>query len=352
MVEIQAVREDLRAWYARHGRHDLPWRQTRDPYAIWISEVMLQQTTVQTVRGRYYEPFLERFPDLSTLATAPRENVLKAWEGLGYYRRAHHLHEAAQLAAPHLPKNVEALEALPGIGKNTAHAIAAFAWGAPVPVMEANVRRVLHRLHALESAAPAQLWEKAEELLHPAHPYEHNQAMMDLGAMICLPKAPQCAACPLSPACKGKDRAEAYPAPSARKKTPIRQKNIIICHAGDFVCLTPRRSRFLSGLYGFVEIAAEETDFMLEGEKLRLCDARQLGEIRQVYSHFTLEAAVYAMDLSELVAAGRIDRGGSGWQRIGQVATLALSAADHKAWALMRENAIASTGSHYESVSD
>ncbi|MBY0354265.1 MAG: hypothetical protein K2Q12_00885, partial [Rickettsiales bacterium] len=139
--------QTIHDWYAAHGRHSLPWRLTRDPYAIYVSEIMLQQTQVATVLTRFYHPFLARFPTLQSLADASQEEVLKAWEGLGYYSRARNLHQAAKICAPTLPTTVEGLLELPGIGRNTAHAIAAFAYHQPVAVMEANVKRVLHRLH-------------------------------------------------------------------------------------------------------------------------------------------------------------------------------------------------------------
>ena len=137
------VHKAIQEWYATHGRKDLPWRNTKEPYHIYISEIMLQQTQVSTVLARYYFPFLKKFPTLSVLAKAPEVEVLKAWEGLGYYQRARNLHKAAKITAPQLPHTLEGLLALPGIGQNTAHAILAFAHHKPVPVLEANVKRVI-----------------------------------------------------------------------------------------------------------------------------------------------------------------------------------------------------------------
>ena len=154
----------LQQWYSNHGRHDLPWRNTSDPYAIYISEIMLQQTQVKTILERFYHPFLKKFPTVAALANAPEQEVLKAWEGMGYYRRAKYLHAAMKLAQTHMPNTVEALIALPGIGRNTAHAVAAFAYKQPVPVMEANVKRVIHRIFALKKAKDEELWAKAFEL--------------------------------------------------------------------------------------------------------------------------------------------------------------------------------------------
>ncbi len=252
--------EKLGLWYAVHGRRDLPWRQSRDPYEILVSETMLQQTQVKTVLERYYHPFLRKFPTLVALAEASREEVLKAWEGMGYYRRAKHLHEAAQRAGTQLPETVEALLELPGIGRNTAHAVAAFAWNHPVPVMEANLRRVLHRLTAAESMSEKALWALAETLLNRADPFTYNQAMMDIGAMICTPRVPDCLACPLNAACRGKENPEAYPAPKARKKKPVRRKLLLALQnaKGEFY-LSQRPGPFLSGLFGFPEFDIEKT---------------------------------------------------------------------------------------------
>src|SRR5262249_10913239 len=153
------------------------------------------------VLERYYFPFLERFPTLAHLAKAERDNVLRAWQGLGYYNRAANLHEAAKKCAPALPKDVASLMELPGIGRNTAHAIAAFAYRQPVAVMEANVRRVLARIFAMEQLVENDLWEKAHALLDSAASFDYNQAMMDIGAMICTKRAPHCTECPAQVIC-------------------------------------------------------------------------------------------------------------------------------------------------------
>ena len=155
---------NLQQWYQQHGRKHLPWRNTQDPYAIYISEIMLQQTQVKTVLERYYFSFLERFPTLAALAKAPQNEVLNAWQGLGYYNRALNLHKTAKLCPKGLPDNVEALIALPGIGRNTAHAVAAFAYKQPVAVMEANVKRVLARIFTIKQLNERELWETAGEL--------------------------------------------------------------------------------------------------------------------------------------------------------------------------------------------
>ena len=275
-------RANLHAWYAAHGRRDLPWRNTNDPYAIWVSEVMLQQTQVATVLARFYPPFMQQFPTIQSLASAPREAVLKAWQGLGYYSRAVNLHKAAQACPNGLPNEVESLKALPGIGKNTAHAITAFAFHTPVPVLEANVKRVIHRLFALETASDKALWQHAETLLDQKNPFDYNQAMMDLGAMLCTPRAPKCDECPAAGICQGKAEPLRYPTKKPKKKVPVRKRHILLrFDAAGRVFATPRTERFLGGMYRFIESETPPHD------------ATHLGNITHTYSHFKLEAAVY-----------------------------------------------------------
>jgi A/G-specific adenine glycosylase len=267
-------------WYRQNGRHSLPWRKTDDPYAIYLSEIMLQQTQVKTVLKRFYFPFLERFPTLESLGNAPLDDVLKIWEGLGYYTRARNLHRTAQQTQGTLPSTVEELLKLPGIGINTAHAIATFAFHQAVPVMEANVKRILCRLHQLKNPSPKLLWNYADKLLDKKNPYDYNQAMKDIGSTICLPKAPHCAPCPLKEICKGKEEPERYPA-KKRRTVPSRDQDIVIYSYDDRIALRQRRERFLHGLWGFYE--SEE----------KPCGAEHLGEVAHQYTHFKLKCHVY-----------------------------------------------------------
>jgi A/G-specific adenine glycosylase len=223
--EAQATakfRKQLLAWYAANQR-DLPWRRSRDPYAIWVSEIMLQQTRVAVVVERY-KAFLERFPSLLSLALAPEQEVLALWSGLGYYRRARMLHKAAQFVVDQrqgsLPSKAEDLRLLPGIGAYTAAAIASIAHGEPVAVVDGNVERVLCRLQGWElgsRAGGAALRHKIEilaaQLVDPAHPGDFNQAMMELGATVCAPRNPRCLACPLAANCKTRGEHKTLPRP-------------------------------------------------------------------------------------------------------------------------------------------
>lgn len=339
---LSAFHSALHRWYAIHGRRDLPWRNTDDAYAIYISEVMLQQTQVQTVLARFYHPFLRRFPTLQALAEAPREAVLKQWEGLGYYSRAANLHKAAQLAAPELPRDVNALMLLPGIGRNTAHAVAAFAYRQPVPVMEANVKRVLCRVFALETPSPEALWEHAFHLLDSAQPFDYNQAMMDIGAMVCTRRAPSCVSCPASGICAGKANPHRYPTAKVKKITPIRKFRVVVwSDTSARIYLTPRDTAFLGGLYGFAEYPAEaETvSFMNRAYDLQK-SGLLLGEVSQTYSHFRAEAEVWRMELD---SQGENE----GWYSLPQIQTLALSGIDHKIMKLV-SNSLGQKNTDYE----
>jgi A/G-specific adenine glycosylase len=295
-------------WYHTHGRHELPWRNTEDPYHIYLSEVMLQQTQVKTVLERFYFPFLQRFPSLKALGDAALDDVLKMWEGLGYYTRAKNLYKTATLVE-RLPSDIDALIALPGIGKNTAHAIAAFAFGQPVPVMEANVRRILCRIFALQTPAPKDLWDKAYGLLDTQNPFEHNQAMMDIGSGICLPKNPKCTLCPFASICAGKQTPQRYPL-KQKKIVPIREEFIMVYRYNDRLSLTQRKGKFLHGLWGF------------ESVDVPLCAAEYLGEVTHAYTHFKLVCKVYAYD--------ELDKEQTHYFNLSEIRKLAISKVDEK----------------------
>jgi len=206
-AELVGFRRKLLAWYDA-SRRDLPWRRTRDPYRIWLSEVMLQQTRVAAVI-EHYHAFLERFPNLATLAAASEEAVLASWSGLGYYRRARMLHHCArELVHSHggrFPRTAESLRALPGIGPYTAAAIASFAFHQPAAVVDGNVERVLSRLGA-RRLTPSETWQRAQFFLSPSRPGDFNQAMMELGATVCPPRDPRCQICPVRQWCSAQGK--------------------------------------------------------------------------------------------------------------------------------------------------
>jgi A/G-specific adenine glycosylase len=220
-----AIGRELLGWYRRH-RRDLPWRRSRDPYRIWVSEIMLQQTQVATVIG-YYERWMQRFPDLAALARADADAVLSAWEGLGYYSRARNLLAAARRVVDEhggeLPRTLAELRGLPGIGRYSAGAIASIAYGAAEPAVDGNIVRVLSRLFCLEGdpkRAPLaeRIWELARRLIPEGEARDFNQALMELGATCCTPKQPSCERCPISTRCAAwqRDAVESFPAPSRR----------------------------------------------------------------------------------------------------------------------------------------
>ena len=208
--DLAAFRRALLRWYDQNLR-DLPWRKTRDPYRIWLSEIMLQQTRVAAVLD-HYRIFLERFPNVHALAAASEDDVLAAWSGLGYYRRARMLHQAArQMAEQHggcLPRNSGALLALPGIGRYTAAAIASIAFDEAIAVVDGNVERVLQRFIGPNLTTP-QTWQQAQALLAIARPGDFNQAMMELGATVCVPRAPRCPVCPVRNWCGAQQSSQA-----------------------------------------------------------------------------------------------------------------------------------------------
>ena len=286
---MKQAHKNIQIWYQKHGRLDLPWRTTNDPYHIYLSEVMLQQTQVKTVLERYYFPFLEKFPTLKALGEAPLDDVLKMWEGLGYYTRAKNLHKTAQIlihgqthrSAPTLPSNIDELIKLPGIGKNTAHAVASFAYHQPVPVMEANVKRILCRLNKLKTPNDKELWSIAYKLVDKINPFDYNQAMMDIGATICLSKNPKCEFCPLTYICKGQKEPMLYPT-KKRRAVPTREQNVLINIYDEKLSLIQRKGKFLHGLWGF------------ENVEIPPCASEYIGEITHTYTHFKLICKVYA----------------------------------------------------------
>jgi A/G-specific adenine glycosylase len=247
-------RSQLLDWYQRNQR-DLPWRQNRDPYRIWLSEIMLQQTRVAAVVD-HYGKFLLRFPTIKKLASARGSSVLAAWSGLGYYRRARMLHAAAKeivkKCAGKFPQSAEKLRALPGIGRYTAAAIASIAFGEPIAVVDGNVERVIERVFGQNLPEKA-LWQTAQELLSPDRPGDFNQAMMELGAMVCLPREPMCLACPVREMCVTRGELKRT-AKSTRQKKEI---HFALDYHDDAVFLVerPREASLMPGMWELPEIA-------------------------------------------------------------------------------------------------
>lgn len=255
---ISNIQNALLTWFAQYKRH-LPWRrEPRDPYHVWLAEIMLQQTQVATVIP-YFERWLTHFPSLAHLAQASQDDVLKQWEGLGYYSRARNLHKAAQMVqneqAGQIPTTVAGLLALPGIGRYTAGAIASLAFGQDAAILDGNVKRVVSRLYALPTASDDELWQHSESLLPAGHAGEFNEALMDLGATICTPRAPSCTDCPLTLHCSAytKGVPEAYPAPKAKKVIPHKNLVTLLCRNQNTQFLMRQRPHqgLLGGLWEF-----------------------------------------------------------------------------------------------------
>ncbi|MBC8122295.1 MAG: A/G-specific adenine glycosylase [Gemmatimonadaceae bacterium] len=306
MIADQArLRSDLLAWYARTGR-DLPWRTTRDPYAIWVSEIMLQQTQVRTVLP-YYKRWLAVLPTLKDLAAADEQVVLKLWEGLGYYTRARNLHRAARyLWTAHagvFPHNFEQVVALPGVGRSTAGAILSSAFNLPCAILDANVRRVVSRLAAVDlpaERAGSALWQLSEQLLDPAYPRDFNQALMDLGATVCLPRRPLCPVCPWQEACLAHQsgQPERFSTRPRRPPRPHRYLVSVIIRSADTILLVRRPERgLLAGLWEFPGLEVDSEDQGLDALQTAFGPALQitgtLGRIQHEYSHLRVSAQVF-----------------------------------------------------------
>uniref|UniRef100_UPI0035C9E083 A/G-specific adenine glycosylase n=1 Tax=uncultured Caballeronia sp. TaxID=1827198 RepID=UPI0035C9E083 len=301
MLQLTDFSTRLIAWQRVHGRHDLPWQNTRDAYRIWLSEIMLQQTQVSTVIP-YYARFLERFPDVDTLAAAPVDDVMALWAGLGYYSRARNLHRCADVVATEhggaFPRTVDELAELPGIGRSTAAAIASFAYGARATILDGNVKRVLARVFGVEGFPGEKkvenaMWTLAESLLpDAAHKDEvtaYTQGLMDLGATLCVRGKPDCARCPFAPDCVANVTGRQKQLPTARpKKTvPTRKTWMLVLQDGDTVLLEKRPPTGIwGGLWSLPE-AADEDALIAVAHSLGGTDTLQrLSPFTHTFTHF------------------------------------------------------------------
>ncbi len=331
------MRAALLDWYDLNKR-DLPWRQTRDPYRVWVSEVMLQQTTVATVVP-YYERFLTAFPTTDALAEAPEEEVLRLWSGLGYYHRARNLQKAAkavQASGGVMPRNAASLAGLPGIGRYTAAAIASIAFDEPVAVVDGNVVRVLARVFGLagdptRSPINNEIAARAAELVDPVRPGDSNQALMELGATVCTPRAPRCLVCPWSEACvaRGERNPERYPAlPARRESIRVLRAAALVADAQGRVLLTRiPEGEPNQGLWEFPSAEVERGEkvpvpfrwsaslktraeaALLQSRSLSLCLGEAVATVRHAITHHRIAVTLFQATIEGRATA----RDGCAW---------------------------------------
>ncbi len=304
----------LTAWQKKHGRHDLPWQGTHDPYAIWLSEIMLQQTQVATVIP-YYNRFLARFPDIAALAAAPLDEVLRLWSGLGYYSRARNLYGAAQeIVSAHggrFPGKLEAVAALPGIGRSTAAAICVFAYGARHAILDGNVKRVLARFRGIrgypgEKKVADALWREAERLLPRRGIEAYTQGLMDLGATVCTRARPRCAECPVHGDCVALRRGWVAKLPGARprKKRPHKRTAMLVLTRAGEVLLEKRPPAGIWGGMWCLPEAPLRSDIeaaCLKRFGAHVTEIEALETIAHGFTHFSLDIHPLRVKVSALV---------------------------------------------------
>ncbi len=302
-TQIKAFRQAVLQWFAQHGRKDLPWQQAPTPYAVWVSEIMLQQTQVAVVVP-FYQRFMQRFPSVAALAAASQDEVLSYWSGLGYYSRARNLHKAAQLLADTqaglLPHAVAALEALPGIGRSTAGAIVSLALEQRAAILDGNVKRVLARVFAVagwpgQQTVAQQLWALSEQLTPEKQVRAFNQAMMDLGATLCTRTKPACTRCPLQSLCRAYAQGcvTAYPSKKPSKTLPVKQIAMLLVHTAQPQILLEKRpqSGIWAGLWSLPEFAAVDEALQWSRQRFAASNAETqvLASRRHSFSHYHLE---------------------------------------------------------------
>jgi A/G-specific adenine glycosylase len=309
----------LLAWFDRHGRHDLPWQTPRTPYRVWLAEIMLQQTQVAAVIP-YFQRFVARFPDVASLAAAPADDVLQHWAGLGYYARARNLQRAAQIVvAGHggeFPRDLEAMTALPGVGRSTAGAVLAQAYGERHAILDGNVKRVLARHGAIEGwpgepKVAKRLWALSENLLPDARLVDYTQAIMDLGATLCTARNPACGRCPVSADCKAYRLGQVaqFPAPKPRRERPQRRARLLLLENSEGELLFERRPP--AGIWGglwclpVLEGEGDAAGWLAQQHGLQACELESLASIVHGFTHFELELEPVRLRLSGEAAALR-----------------------------------------------
>lgn len=336
MQQAQRFAETVLDWYQRYGRKTLPWQLDKTPYQVWLSEVMLQQTQVATVIP-YFQRFIGRFPDVRALAAAPLDEVLHLWTGLGYYARARNLHKAAQtIVAQHggeFPTTFDAIAALPGIGRSTAGAILSLALGQHYAILDGNVKRVLARYYAIagwpgKKEIEQHLWRKSEEVTPAQGVGQFNQAMMDLGAMVCTRSKPKCELCPLSTGCiaYANHSWPQYPGKKPKQQLPEKTAYFLLLQQGEQVWLEQRPPVGLwGGLFCFPQFAQrDELELWLQQRGLKQQQLQQLTAFRHTFSHFHLDIVpIWSADAS---ATSSMDEGAGLWYNLAQPPEVGLAA--------------------------
>lgn len=344
-MHLKAYHKALLSWYDKNGRKNLPWRTFNTPlcderlsgidaaYGVYISEIMLQQTQVSRVLESFYFPFLQKFPNLQSLANADESEILKAWQGLGYYSRARNLRLCATSCVAqfkgHLPENVSELVKLQGIGTYTAGAIACFGYKKAVGFIDGNIKRVFSRLFALTNPTQSLLQSKANELLCEQNAFDYNQALIDLGALVCTPKLAKCALCPLDEWCLGKNAPQKYP---QSKKVEYERLNLslFVVRLGDKIALQKSKQKLYKGLYNLPQMQARQgfefsqkqtrnfefsnelanacefsgkqanaRTFDGKGQKLSEKELKFIGEFKHSYTKYRIKARVYELKFDE-----------------------------------------------------
>jgi len=312
-------------WYDAHGRKDLPWQRDRDAYRVWVSEIMLQQTQVQTVIP-YFERFMRRFPGLRQLADAPLDDVLAHWSGLGYYARARNLHRAAIIVRDEhggdFPQDLQAVSALPGIGRSTAGAILALAYDQRHPILDGNVKRVLARHAAVDgwpgqAAVAARLWELAGARTPARRVAAYTQAMMDLGAMLCTRARPACGECPVRSDCAALalGASAQFPGRRSKKLKPLRHTTMLLAVADGAVYLERRPpSGIWGGLWSLPEVD-DVADWCAARLAVNAVEAERWGTLRHSFSHYDLDIAPVVVRIGA-ASSTVADTGDSTWYRL------------------------------------
>lgn len=308
----QSFSDAILNWYEQYGRKTLPWQQNKTPYKVWLSEIMLQQTQVSTVIP-YFERFMARFPTVIDLANADQDEVLHLWTGLGYYARARNLHKAAQVIANHhdgvFPTTLDEVMALPGVGRSTAGAVLSLSLSQPHPILDGNVKRTLARCFAVEGwpgkkPVENKLWEIAETLTPTTDTDKYNQAMMDMGAMVCTRSKPKCDLCPVADRCEARvqGRQMDFPGKKPKKTLPVKQTSFLLIQYQDEIWLEQRPP---SGLWGGLWCLPEAAEHTLEVDiadklhNIKPVKTEVLTAFRHTFSHFHLDIVPIKVSVAE-----------------------------------------------------